>query len=114
MSIPPFSLVPTTCLLDTLGSPVAADSPLTMEALHQAYGFVLYTHTAATTVSGTLQPGDRARDRVLVYINDRQVGVIDSQYQHPPAVNISLKARDKLSLLVENLGQVDYYSRGNI
>ncbi|KAF2177612.1 glycoside hydrolase family 35 protein [Zopfia rhizophila CBS 207.26] len=74
-----------------------AKTPLTMAALGQAYGFTLYEHLAATPITGNVQPGDRARDRVL----------------HPPNVSVNLKAGDKLQLLVENLGRVDYYSRGN-
>ena len=84
-----------------------------MEALNHSYGFTLYVHTATATISGTVIPGDRARDRVLVYVNNTRRGVIDSQYQHPLNVSVTLNPGDKLQLLVENLGRVDYYSRGN-
>ncbi len=95
----------------------AATSPLTMEELGQAYGFVLYEHrvaaaAAAGALEGVLRPGDRARDRVLVYVNDERAGVIDSTYgQRAAEVRVSLAPGDMLRLLVENLGRVDYWSR---
>ncbi|CAK7214330.1 hypothetical protein SBRCBS47491_002104 [Sporothrix bragantina] len=88
-------------------------SPLTMEALGQAYGFVLYEHIFNTTsaIHGILRPGDRPRDRVLVYVNGQRVGVIDGTYERPASVTLTLRPGDKLQLLVENLGRVDYYSQ---
>ncbi|KAJ9143052.1 Beta-galactosidase [Pleurostoma richardsiae] len=112
-SIDQFTLSPTTTLFNVRGQKTTASSPLTMEALGQAYGFTLYEHTAAAKIEGDVQAGDRPRDRVLVYVNDKIVGVMDSQYQHPLNVSISLEPGDKLQLLIENLGRVDYYSRGN-
>ncbi|KAK6080945.1 glycosyl hydrolase family 35 protein [Seiridium cupressi] len=112
-SIPQFTLCSSTSLFDARGEKTTAASPLTMEALGQSYGFTLYEHTANTTVQGFVQPGDRPRDRVLVYVNDEIAGVMDSQYQHPLNVSVSLQPGDKLQLLIENLGRVDYYSRGN-
>jgi Glycosyl hydrolases family 35 len=112
-SIPSFSLCPTVTLFESLGEMTASENPLTMEELGQSYGFTLYEHTAASPLAGNVQAGDRPRDRVLVYINGNIQGIMDSQYQHPLNVSVSLKPGDRLQLLVENLGRVDYYSRGN-
>jgi beta-galactosidase GanA len=109
MDVPGFALEPIVPLFDTLREPRKSAEPVPMEALGQQYGFILYEHVANTSFSGTIQPGDRLRDRVIVYINGVRQGVIDSQYQHPLQVNISLSPRDKLQLFVENLGRVDYY-----
>lgn len=49
-----------------------------MEELGQDYGFVLYEHKVTNAMSGLLQPGDRPRDRVIVYVNEVRIGVIDS------------------------------------
>lgn len=49
-----------------------------MEDLGQAYGFVLYEHKVTQAMSGLLLPGDRPRDRVIVYVNEERIGVIDS------------------------------------
>lgn len=112
MAIPQFNLTPSTRLFENLGSKTTALFPRTMEALGQAYGFTLYEYTASSSIQGVLKPGDRARDRILIYVDGARQGVIDSQYQNPPNVNIRLSPGNKLQLLVENLGRVDYYSRG--
>ncbi|KAF2475018.1 family 35 glycoside hydrolase [Lindgomyces ingoldianus] len=113
MKIPEFGLMPAMGLFDLLGPVTTATFPLTMEGLGQAYGFTLYEHMAITSVDGFVQPGDRARDRVLVYVDGALKGVIDSQYQRPLNVSVHLTPGTKLQLLVENLGRVDYYSREN-
>lgn len=106
------TLTPTVALFDALGEKAAsADAPLTMEDLDQAYGLVLYEHKVAAALQGALQPGDRARDRVIVYVNGAKVGVVDSTYSQPATVSVSLEPGDTLRLLVENLGRVDYWSR---
>ncbi|KAI0972408.1 family 35 glycoside hydrolase [Xylaria arbuscula] len=111
LEIPAFKLAPLAGLFDTRGKAIQSKTPLTMEQLGQAYGLVLYEHTANATVTGILQPGDRARDRVIVYVNGVKQGVIDSTYSQPAQVSVSLRPGDKLQLLVENLGRVDYWSR---
>ncbi|KAI0856265.1 family 35 glycoside hydrolase [Xylaria cubensis] len=111
LEIPEFELTPLVGLFDTLGNATVNETPLTMEQLGQEYGLILYEHTVNTTLSGTLQPGDRARDRVIVYVNGVKKGVIDSTYSRPAQVSVSLQPGDKVQLLVENLGRVDYWSR---
>lgn len=81
-----------------------------MEELGQNYGFVLYEHEATQTVSGLLQPGDRPRDRVIIYVNGARVGVVDSTYPYPMNISVDLRPGDTLQILVENLGRVDYWS----
>ncbi|KAI1401376.1 glycoside hydrolase family 35 protein [Hypoxylon fuscum] len=105
------TLTPTVSLFDTLGDVVASVAPLTMEELGQDYGLVLYEHQVTAAIQGDLQPGDRARDRVIVYVNGTRQGVIDSTYSTPATVSLSLQPGDTLQLLVENLGRVDYWSR---
>lgn len=112
LEIPAFELAPLVGLFDVLGNGTWSETPLTMEQLGQAYGFIFYEHTVVdAALSGALQPGDRARDRVIVYVNGARKGVIDSTYPRPARVSVSLRPGDKLQLLVENLGRVDYWSR---
>lgn len=110
LSIPDISLTPKLALFNVAAPTTNSKSCLTMEALGQHYGYILYEHTAAQAASGLLQPGDRARDRVIVYVNGEKLGVIDSTYTEPKKVSLQLAAGDRLQLLVENLGRVDYYS----
>ncbi|KUI52523.1 Beta-galactosidase [Cytospora mali] len=110
MSISNITLSPRLRLFDTTAATAKNDSPITMEHLGQNYGFVLYEHQATHSISGLLQPGDRPRDRVIVYVNGSRVGVIDSIYQYPRNITVDLQSGDILQLLVENLGRVDYWS----
>ncbi|PSN65092.1 family 35 glycoside hydrolase [Corynespora cassiicola Philippines] len=113
LDVSKFHLTPAARLFDLLSQATTNKSPLTMERLGQAYGFTLYEHNATSAIEGFLEPGDRARDRVIIYKDNAWLGVIDSQYQNPPNITVSLSPGEKLQLLVENLGRVDYYSRGN-
>jgi hypothetical protein len=78
LNIPEISLTPRMRLLDTTAVSTSSVFPNTMEELGQDYGFVLYEHKATQAMSGLLQPGDRPRDRVIVYVNEARIGVIDS------------------------------------
>lgn len=77
-SIPELQLAPRMRLFDTTATNTSGEFTSTMEELGQDYGFVLYEHKVTQTMSGLLQPGDRPRDRVIVYVNEARVGVIDS------------------------------------
>ncbi|CAG8983905.1 hypothetical protein HYALB_00005545 [Hymenoscyphus albidus] len=112
MEVPEFKLQPVIQLFETLGKNTLAEFPMSMEALGQDYGFTLYENIITWPVSGSIQPGGHARDRVIIYVNGNRIGIIDSEYKNPPAVNVSLGIGDKLQLFVENLGRVNYYSRG--
>ncbi|KAI1437778.1 family 35 glycoside hydrolase [Xylaria sp. CBS 124048] len=111
LEVPAFEATPFVGLFDTLEDATSSKTPITMEQLGQSYGLILYEHMVETAVNGLLQPGDRARDRVIVYVNGEKKGVIDSTYAQPAQVSVSLRKGDKLQLLVENLGRVDYWSR---
>lgn len=78
LSIPEFQLFPRMRLWDMITTSTLGDFPSTMEELGQDYGFVLYEHKVTQTMSGLLQPGDRSRDRVIIYVNEARIGVIDS------------------------------------
>lgn len=110
MTIPEFTLLPRLPLFDTKYVTTRNGSPYTMEELGQAYGYVLYEHRATKHLSGLLQPGDRPRDRVIIYVDGARVGVVDSIYPYPMNITVDLKPGGILQLLVENLGRVDYWS----
>lgn len=111
LSIPSIALTPMSSLFSLLDKPTMSSiSPVTMERLGQAYGFILYQHNVTTDITGILLPGDRARDRVIAYVNNIKIGVIDSTYTYPQNLSLAVKTGDKLQLLVENLGRVDYFS----
>lgn len=108
IEISPITVKPSVNLFDALPKPILKSSPVNMEAVGQSYGFILYRHVASSAINGTLKTGDAPRDRVLVYVNGRRVGVIDNTYEVPNTVNLSLKKHDVLDLLIENMGRVNY------
>ncbi|KYK60836.1 beta-calactosidase [Drechmeria coniospora] len=105
-----FSLRPLLSLFDARSSTPDKESaePVTMESLGQSYGYLLYEHVVEVDASGVLSPGDEARDRVIVYVNEVKVGVIDRTYLTLASVKVGVKRGDILRLLVENVGRVDY------
>ena len=110
IDIPSITVQPYLSLFDGLPEPTSLETPTNMEALGQYYGFTLYRYNASAAVSGVLQPGEGAKDRVIVYVNGERVGVIDSIYEAPQVVSVSLNSGDILDLLNENLGRVNFGS----
>ncbi|KAK3109500.1 hypothetical protein LTR53_017189 [Teratosphaeriaceae sp. CCFEE 6253] len=106
-------LKPVSRLLDELPDQTLHGSPVNMEALGQYRGFTLYRYVApsGTRMAGQLHVGDGPRDRVLVYINGTQQGVLDDLYKSSQQQNVTLNVTsgDTVDLLVENQGRVDYY-----
>ncbi|KAF2159769.1 glycoside hydrolase family 35 protein [Zasmidium cellare ATCC 36951] len=110
MKVPDVQLKPIASLFDgsILGKSTYSQDPKTMEALGQSYGFLLYEHQATEQIQGLVRPGDRPRDRVLIYVNGQRKGVMDSIYSTPNQVTVNLQRGDKLQLLVENMGRTDF------
>ncbi|CZR50366.1 related to Beta-galactosidase [Phialocephala subalpina] len=111
IAIPSIEMKPVVKLFDVLPEPVLADYPTNMEVLGQSQGFTLYRHTVTSSTAGKLIPGDQPRDRLLVYVNQTRVGVIDSIYETYSTVNLELEKGDILDILVENMGRVNYGPR---
>ncbi|KAJ5371302.1 uncharacterized protein N7496_007394 [Penicillium cataractarum] len=111
VEIPSIELTPSVSLFDSLLKSVKKQYPVNMEALGQSTGFTLYRHVITAATTGTLQPGDTPRDRVLIYVNGHRVGVIDNSYAAPSTVQLNLKKHDVLDLLIENMGRVNYGPR---
>ncbi|KAJ5703574.1 hypothetical protein N7493_011499 [Penicillium malachiteum] len=110
IEISPITLKPSVNMFDALPDPIHKTIPVNMELVGQSYGFILYRHVTADATSGTLKTGDAPRDRVLVYVNGKRVGVIDNSYEVPNTVDLTLKKGDVLDLLIENMGRVNFGS----
>jgi beta-galactosidase GanA len=111
IAILPILVTPAAGLFDSLPASTSSPSPKNMEALGQSHGFTLYRHYVITSTQGILQPGDMPRDRLLIYVNQTRVGLIDSIYEAPNKVNLTLHPGDILDLLVENMGRINYGPR---
>ena len=107
IALPAIALGPAASVLAGLPAPVASAHPLTFEALHQAYGFVLYRATVPGGRAGLLKIKE-LRDYGLVFVNGRRVATLDRRLRQDSA-QISLPAGPvTLDILVENLGRINY------
>lgn len=112
LAVPKFDLKPVSSLFDVFATKptLHADQPVTMEALGQATGFVLYEHTAEADIQGAVTAGDQVRDRIIILVNGARAGIQDTAQSPTKSVNVTLKKGDVLQLLVENIGRVDHTS----
>lgn len=111
MALPDVVLKPFTTIRGAITRTITSPEPIYMERLSQAYGFILYEHKVKTATNGTLRAGDRPRDRIIVYVNEHQKGVIDNFYANPATITLSLKQGNTLQLLVENTGRTNYWDK---
>jgi beta-galactosidase len=88
-----------------LPKPVASKSPIAFEDLNQAYGFVLYRTTVSA--SGLLKVKE-LRDYASVYINGKQVGILDRRTKTDSLELVNVPKNAVLDILVENNGRVNY------
>lgn len=99
-------------LLDTLSTPIRLATPVRMEALGQAYGYLHYETVVAApvvgdAVTGTLRFAGLA-DRAHVFVDGRLVGAVARQDENP-SLELRIPAGGaSLEVLVENSGRVNY------
>jgi beta-galactosidase len=107
MALPAMQLTKSVSLLDRLPAPVASATPLTFEALKQAYGFVLYRATVTGGGTKNLKIND-LRDYAVVMVNGKRVGTLDRRLKQE-SLDVALPAGPvQLDILVENLGRVNF------
>jgi len=107
MGLPVIRLGEVSGLFQELPAAVRGDGPMTFEALHQDYGFVLYRSRLTGGRRGVLKVG-AVRDYALVYIDGKRVGMIDRRLGQDSLV-VDLPAGEvRLDILVENMGRIDF------
>uniref|UniRef100_E6PYY0 Beta-galactosidase (Lactase) n=1 Tax=mine drainage metagenome TaxID=410659 RepID=E6PYY0_9ZZZZ len=115
-AIPAFTLDESASLWSNLPLAIHSDNPLPLEELSkakngkdQAYGYVLYrTHFAEKRAVNSELKLTELHDYAAVYVNQKQVGVIDHRLGED-SLSLPLDAgRNTLDLLVENTGRVNY------
>ena len=106
----PVALTAAAPLFDNLPEPVCCAHTMTMEELGQDFGFVLYE----TTVKGPCQDAEIVveglHDRAIIYVNGEKAGVKERTGKRDDPVRLTLADGEEasLSLLVENLGRINY------
>ncbi len=108
IALPPIALREGASLWENLPEAIHSDTPLTMEAIGQSYGYILYrSHLAAA--DGTLALSG-LHDYAQVYIQGKLQGAVDRRLdQNELALHLPKAGQGAvLDLLVENTGRVNY------
>lgn len=106
IEIPRFELKESASLFSTLGQPIRSESPQTMEAVGQNYGFILYRKRLDRTVKGALEITE-ARDYALIFQSDKKLGTMDRRLNQN-SIDVELNGNAPLDILVENMGRVNF------
>lgn len=95
--------------LDALGGTVHHDAPVTMEALGQAHGFILYGTELAGPLAGAPLSIHGLADRAYVYVNRQLAGILDRECAAEATLRLDVPHDGAaLEILVENMGRVNY------
>ena len=107
ITIPRFNLEKKGSLFGTLPKPVKSEKTMTMEALGQDYGFVLYRTKVKGPKTGTLDIHD-LRDFAVIMINGKTITTLDRRRKQQ-STSIEIPSGDvQLDILVENSGRINY------
>ncbi len=90
-----------------LPQPVHHSDPLSMEALDQAYGYVLYRTTLPGPGDGVLEI-DEVRDYAVVMLDGRVVADLDRRLAQSQCALESREQCATLDVLIENCGRINY------
>ena len=105
-AVPTFKLTSSASLWDNLPKPVHSEELLSMEDVDQAYGYILYRTTASSDTKGDLVL-DGLHDYAQVYVDGKLAGTMDRRLKQD-RVAVTVKKGDRLDLLVENTGRVNF------
>jgi beta-galactosidase len=106
IEIPRFELREAAVLDGLLGKPVHSDQPLSMEAMGQNYGYILYRTRVVKKSKGILEVKE-IRDYAIVSQGARCLGVLDRRLKMH-ALEVELEGGVPLDILVENMGRVNF------
>ncbi|MGA2196321.1 MAG: beta-galactosidase family protein [Bryobacteraceae bacterium] len=106
IAIPRFELTESAPLAARLPKAVRSAKPLTMEAIGQDYGFILYRHRPARAGKGTLEITE-ARDYAVISQGEKRLGALDRR-QRQTRLEVHLNAGEPLDILVENMGRINF------
>ncbi len=93
--------------LDNLSSPIYSDVPLCMERYSIGYGYIAYQSILSRDYADKKLSFESIGDRALVYVENQLQGIVYVNDEEL-SVNISAKAGDRLTILVENMGRANF------
>lgn len=107
VEIPAFKLTEGASLEKSLGQPIRSTRPETMEAIGQAYGYVLYRTHVAGPARAELTVNE-VHDYAAVLVHGKRVGTLDRRL-HQNSIPVGIPSgKGTLDILVENLGRINF------
>ncbi len=97
-------------MFDILPKATAATTPLSFEALHQAYGYVLYRTSIPQQETAAVLKINGLRDYAVVILNGQRIGVLDRRLKQDSLVLPVSHVAGTLDILVENMGRINFGS----
>ncbi len=95
--------------LENLAKPVENLVPQSMEKLGQGYGYILYESDMAHTADMHAIRLTDANDRANIFVDEKPVATLyDRELLEEHVFEEAVPAGEKLSILVENMGRVNY------
>jgi beta-galactosidase len=94
-------------LWKNLPAPVHAETPLSMEDMNQAYGYILYTIKLKAHAAGRLQI-EALHDYAMIYLDHHFIGSLDRRLDQDSLELPSSASSHELEILVENSGRINY------
>jgi len=106
IAIDEFSLKYSSPLWHHLPKPIESDTPLTMEQVDQAYGYILYRKQIDVPVQDAPLVIDPVHDYAPVYLDGVLTGTLDRHYNQTTLTLTTTKSV-RLDILVENTGRLN-------
>jgi beta-galactosidase len=107
IAIPAFTLTASTAAPSkTLAGATASDTPLTMEQVNQAYGYILYRTQLPAAVDNQPLVLAAVHDYAQVYLDGRLAGTLDRHYNQT-TLPLTTTGAATLDILVENTGRLN-------
>jgi len=106
IEVPTFELGESASLYQLLRDPVHSLRPLTMEAVGQSYGFIVYRRPVRASSRGALEIKE-VHDYAVVLQGAKRLGVLDRRLQQT-SLEVSLDGGIPLDILVENMGRINF------
>jgi beta-galactosidase len=111
MTLPEIRLMETRSLWASLPRAIRSDTPLSMEDVDQAYGYILYrTQVSAAQPAETLLDVVGLHSYARVYVDGKLEGTMDRRLGKTQ-LRLPLQAGQHLELLVENSGRIDFTTK---
>ena len=106
ITIAPIELKEAQPLWATLPHPIVSATPLSMEDIDQAYGYILY-RTTITGTGPTQLEIDEVHSYARVFLDGKPAGKLDRRLNQK-TLDLDVSGKHQLDILVENTGRINF------